>query len=162
MPEYHVARTSWYGMTLSSRALPRSAVPGAIRDARYQLTGHGPRTFETNAFRIRSEDLRISRRVACTSPCEGECRLQLSHWAFAEVCGQLLEEAEELFDFEPCYYRGKGSRSRNLAVDGYAIDDADKSMRLLVAEFSGQPSARTITRTDAKGEDLRCACRVCG
>ena len=73
-----------------------------------------------------------------------------SHSAFAEVCGELLEEAEELFDFEPCYYRGKGSRSRNLGVDGFAIDDADRSMRLMIAEFSGQPSARTITRTDAK------------
>jgi hypothetical protein len=73
-----------------------------------------------------------------------------SHSAFAEVCGEMLEEAEEIFDFEPCYFRGKGSRNRNLAVDGFAIDDADKSMRLMIADFSGQLQARTITRTDAR------------
>ena len=72
------------------------------------------------------------------------------HSAFAELCGELLEDAEEIFDFEPCYYRGKGSRGRNLAVDGYAFDDADNSMRLVVAVHSGEAEAKTLTRTDAR------------
>lgn len=74
-----------------------------------------------------------------------------THSAFAELCGQLLEDAEELSDFEACYYRGKGTRNRNLAVDGFAFDEVDKSVRLVVAAYSGEPSASTLTRTDAKG-----------
>lgn len=73
-----------------------------------------------------------------------------SHSAFVEVCGDLLGDAEEFGDLEPCYFRGKGLRNRNLAVDGYAFDDADDSLRLLVAEYSGGGAARTVTRTDAK------------
>lgn len=74
-----------------------------------------------------------------------------THSAFAELCGQLLEDAEELSDFEACYYRGKGARNRNLAVDGYAFDEVDKSVRLVVAAYSGEAAAATVTRTDAKG-----------
>ena len=72
------------------------------------------------------------------------------HSAFAELCGELLEDAEEVFDFEPCFYRGKGARNRNVAVDGYAFDDADKSARLVLALFSGEPETATLTRTDAR------------
>lgn len=72
------------------------------------------------------------------------------HSAFAELCGELLEEAEELFDFEPCYFRGRGSRNRNLAVDGYSFDEADQSFRIVVAELSGEQVAPRLTRTDAK------------
>lgn len=74
-----------------------------------------------------------------------------THSAFAELCGQLLEDAEELSDFEACYYRAKGARNRNLAVDGYAFDEVDKSVRLVVATYSGESCAATLTRTDAKG-----------
>lgn len=73
-----------------------------------------------------------------------------AHSAFAELSGELLEEAEELFDFAPCFYRGKGARSRNVAVDGYAFDDADNSARLMLAVFSGDQATSTLTRTDAK------------
>lgn len=72
------------------------------------------------------------------------------HSAFAELCGEMLEEAEEIFDFEPCYYRGRGSRNRNVAVDGFAFDEADKAMRLVVALYSGEPESRTLTKTDAR------------
>lgn len=70
--------------------------------------------------------------------------------AFAEECGQLLEDAEEISDFMLCYYHGRGSRNRNLAIDGYAFDDADGSVRLVVASFSGEGSAATITRSDVR------------
>lgn len=42
-----------------------------------------------------------------------------SHSAFAQVCGEMLEEAEEIFDFEPCYCKEKGSHNRNLRIDGF-------------------------------------------
>lgn len=73
-----------------------------------------------------------------------------THSAFAELCGQLLEDAEELSDFEPCYFRGKGSKNRNIAIDGFAFDDADRSLRLMIARHSGSGPAETLTRTDAK------------
>jgi len=74
------------------------------------------------------------------------------HSAFAELCGELLEEAEEIVDFQPCYYRGRGSRNRNLAVDGYSFDDADQGVRIVVAELSGMDGTESLTRADAKGQ----------
>ena len=73
-----------------------------------------------------------------------------THSAFTELCGELLEAAEELADFQPCYYRGKGTRRRNLAVDGYNIDDVDGSIRLVVTDFSGDLTAPALSKTDAQ------------
>jgi hypothetical protein len=73
-----------------------------------------------------------------------------THSAFTELCGELLEAAEELADFQPCYYRGKGTRRRNLAVDGYNIDDVDGSIRLVVTDFSGDLTAPALTKTEAQ------------
>lgn len=70
--------------------------------------------------------------------------------AFTEECGQLLEDAEEISDFSVCYYHERGARNRNLAVDGYAFDDADGSVRLVVASFSGEVAAATISRSDVR------------
>lgn len=72
------------------------------------------------------------------------------HSAFTQVVAEALEESEEIYDFAPCYYRGKGSRNRNLAIDGYAFDDADGSLRLVVAVFSGEPEATVVTKTEAR------------
>lgn len=46
-----------------------------------------------------------------------------THAEFVEVCAELLGNAEEIADFEACYFRGTGSRNRSLGVDGYALDD---------------------------------------
>jgi hypothetical protein len=72
------------------------------------------------------------------------------HSAFVSYCIQLLEDAEEVADFEGCYLRATGFRQRLLAVDGFAFDDADGSVRLFVAEFSGEDEAETLTQTQAK------------
>lgn len=74
----------------------------------------------------------------------------LIHLAFTERCGELLEEAEELFDFEHCYFRGTGYRNRSLAVDGYAFDDVDGSVRVIVGEYSGSEEPKTLTQTQAR------------
>lgn len=73
------------------------------------------------------------------------------HTAFVERAGELLEEAEEIFDFASCYYRGTGSRHRSSGVDGYAFDDADESLRCVIAEFSGGPELPTLNQTTARG-----------
>lgn len=69
---------------------------------------------------------------------------------FCLVAGELLEEADELIDFVPCPYRGFGPRRRSLAIDGYAFDEADGSLRLVITEFDGQDAPTTLTQTTAK------------
>lgn len=73
-----------------------------------------------------------------------------SHAEFVEYCGELLSDAEELSDFESCHYRGTGTRNRNLAVDGFAPDEVDGSIRLLIASFDGGTEPNTLTQTQAK------------
>ncbi len=62
-----------------------------------------------------------------------------THAEFVDICGELLSDAEELSDFEVCHYRGVGSRNRALGVDGFAQDEVDGSIRLIVAEYRGLP-----------------------
>ena len=73
-----------------------------------------------------------------------------THNEFVGVCAELLSDAEELSDFEACYFRGTGSRNRALAIDGLAQDDVDGSFRLVVANFSGAEAIETITQQSAK------------
>lgn len=58
------------------------------------------------------------------------------------MAGEMLEEAEELVDFVPCPYRGTGTRRRSLGIDGYAFDEADGSLRLVIAESTANSSRR--------------------
>ena len=76
--------------------------------------------------------------------------LNFRHSSFVEVAIRHLEEAGEVADFEPCYYRGTGSRRRALAVDGYAFDEADGSLRLFLADPSMAETAPTLTQTEAR------------
>ena len=73
-----------------------------------------------------------------------------THAEFVDVCAELLGDAEEIADFESCYYRGTGSRNRSLSVDGFAVDDLDGSMRLVIAEYGGDAEPTTLTQTNAK------------
>ena len=50
----------------------------------------------------------------------------------------------------PCYFRGSGSKNRSLAVDGYAQDSVDGSLRLVIADFSGLPEIPTLIQTQAR------------
>jgi len=69
---------------------------------------------------------------------------------FGTIAGEMLEEAEEFVDFVPCPYRGVGTRRRSIGIDGYAFDEADGSLRLVIAEFNGQHQPTTVTQTSAK------------
>ena len=81
-----------------------------------------------------------------------------THSMFVEVCAELLGDAEELSDFEPCYYRGSGSRNRSLAIDGFAQDSVDGSLRLVVADFSGDAEMQTL-ESDSGEDNVRKAHR---
>ncbi len=73
-----------------------------------------------------------------------------THAEFVDVCSELLGDAEEIADFEACYYRGTGSKGRSLGVDGYAVDDNDGSVRLVIAEYGGDAATTSLTQTIAK------------
>src|SRR5437763_7949985 len=72
------------------------------------------------------------------------------HSAFVEYCVQLLQDAEEVADFEACYYRGTGLKNKSIGVDGFAFDDADASVRLFLADFTGADDSGSLTQTHAK------------
>ena len=78
-----------------------------------------------------------------------------THAEFVEVCAELLGDAEEVSDFEACYFRGTGSKNRSLGVDGFALDDLDGSIRLVIAEYGGDAQPSTITQTAAKASFSR-------
>jgi len=68
---------------------------------------------------------------------------------FAFVCefSERLADAEEFQDFIPSHGSGIGHRRKKLRVDGYELDEADDSIRLLVADFKGENDLDTITKT---------------
>ena len=76
---------------------------------------------------------------------------------FVEDCGDRLLEAEELLSFEVCRFEGVNGKRKKLRVDGYAFDEADNSMALLVADFFNEDEITTFVASDAKAAigDLR-------
>ena len=75
--------------------------------------------------------------------------------AFVDCGIRLLQEAEEVANFEQCYFRGTGSKNRNLEIDGFEFDDADGSVRLFLADFKGGEEPETLTQTQAKASFSR-------
>ncbi len=73
-----------------------------------------------------------------------------THAEFVDYCADLLADADEVADFENGYFRGTGSKNRSLGVDGFALDETDGSMRLVIADYEGTGDARTLTQTQAK------------
>lgn len=71
--------------------------------------------------------------------------------SFVGEASQRLAEAEAVENLEALHFRGTGRRNRNLGVDGFDLDDADGSITLAIAKFSGS-SAETpaINQTEAK------------
>ncbi len=72
------------------------------------------------------------------------------HSSFLDVAVRYLEEAEEVADFQPIFYRGFGDHNRALGIDGYAFDDADDSLRVFLADPSLEEQTPTLTQTEAK------------
>lgn len=70
--------------------------------------------------------------------------------AFVDAAVDTLVDAGEISDFEPSHYRGVGARKRATAIDGYSFDEADGSVRLVIADWRGDDDAPTLTLTDAK------------
>ena len=72
---------------------------------------------------------------------------------FVDEVGERLTDAEEFSDFIACRYEGMSGK-RKLQIDGYAFDDADNSLALLIADYSNDdvmPSFNTADATKSFG-----------
>lgn len=69
--------------------------------------------------------------------------------SFVSAFAQYLQEAEFLMDFTAAYYEGTGKRNRKMRVDGYAYDEFDKTISLIIADYDASENERVLTRTQA-------------
>jgi AIPR protein. len=68
--------------------------------------------------------------------------------AFVHLSADRLMEAEELDNFEHCYYEGNGKKNRKLMIHGYSFDDVEGSVKLVISSYSGREELRTLTQTE--------------
>jgi hypothetical protein len=71
--------------------------------------------------------------------------------AFVEDAGRRLTEAEEFTDFQRCQFSRSLPGGAAMQVDGYAFDDADGSLALMIADFAGTEDMSPIGREEAQG-----------
>lgn len=88
------------------------------------------------------KDFIESIKTAATVTGEGSCA------SFVYNMAQYLIDAEVLADFAPSFYTGKNGRY-NYRVDGYAFDEFDNTMNLIIADFDGNDLERRLTGTSA-------------
>lgn len=69
--------------------------------------------------------------------------------SFVSSFAQYLQEAEFLMDFNASYFEGTGKHNRKLRVDGYAYDEFDKTMSLIIAEYDAHETEKVLTKTQA-------------
>ncbi|QOX63803.1 AIPR family protein [Anoxybacterium hadale] len=74
---------------------------------------------------------------------EGSCASFVSSFA------RYLQESEYLMDFTSSYFEGTGKQNRKLRVDGYAYDEFDKTMTLIIADYDVSDDMRTLAKTQA-------------
>lgn len=74
---------------------------------------------------------------------EGSCASFVSSFA------RYLQESEYLMDFTSSYFEGTGKQNRKLRVDGYAYDEFDKTMTLIIADYDVSDDKRTLAKTQA-------------
>ncbi|AGG05892.1 AIPR family protein [Dehalococcoides mccartyi] len=75
---------------------------------------------------------------------EGSCA------SFVAEFARYLQEADYLMDFTASYFEGTGKHNRRLRVDGYAYDEFDKTMYLIIADYDGFDDERVLGQTQAK------------
>ncbi|MEI7105876.1 AIPR family protein [Pectobacterium versatile] len=70
--------------------------------------------------------------------------------SFVSTFSHYLQEADFLQDFTPSYFEGTGKYNRKLRVDGYAYDEFDKTMNLIIADYDSSESEQILSKTQAK------------
>lgn len=74
---------------------------------------------------------------------EGSCA------SFVTAFAHYLQEAEYLLDFSSSYFEGIGKQNRKLRVDGYAYEEFDKTMSLVIADYDVSDAERVLVKTQA-------------
>ena len=74
---------------------------------------------------------------------EGSCA------SFVTAFAHYLQEAEYLLDFSSSYFEGIGKQNRKLRVDGYAYEEFDKTMSLIIADYDVSDAERVLVKTQA-------------
>ena len=77
-----------------------------------------------------------------------ESNLDFNRAGFVDEVGERLTDAEEFSDFVACRYEGTSGK-RKLQIDGYAFDDADNSLALLIADYSNDDDMPSFNTADA-------------
>lgn len=90
------------------------------------------------------KDFLESSKAAAAVTGEGSCA------SFVDNMAQYLIDAEVLQDFTPCFFTGQGKRNSKYRVDGYVLNEFDDTMVLIIADYEGTDSERTITKTLAQ------------
>ena len=70
--------------------------------------------------------------------------------SFAGAFAKYLQDAEFLMDYNAAYFEGTGKNNRKLRVDGYAYDEFDKTMSLIIADYDNSGIERVLTKTQAR------------
>jgi hypothetical protein len=70
--------------------------------------------------------------------------------AFVEDAGRRLTEAEEFTDFQRCQSARSLPGEASIQVDGYAFDDVDGSLALVIADFAGTEDMSPISSHEAQ------------
>lgn len=86
--------------------------------------------------------------IKATAATEGEG----SNAAFVSVASNYLISAEVLADFTSAFYYGNGKNNRKIRVDGYAVDDFDLTINLVIADYTGDTQRDPITKLYAKAQ----------
>ena len=70
--------------------------------------------------------------------------------SFASVAARNLEDAEIISDYELCFHNSYGKRRKKLRIDGYAFDEADGTMNILIVDYRGDEVAPTLNKAAAE------------
>ena len=72
---------------------------------------------------------------------EGSCA------SFVALFANYLQEADYLLDFTASFFTGIGKQNRRIRVDGYAYDEFDQTMSLIIADYDVMDDERVLART---------------
>ncbi|WP_436371777.1 AIPR family protein [Cytobacillus sp. BC1816] len=73
-----------------------------------------------------------------------------SNTAFVNIIADNLVSAEVIPDFTNAFYLGQGIRNRKVRIDGYALDEFDNTLNLIVSDYNASEEGAILTRKDAE------------
>jgi hypothetical protein len=88
----------------------------------------------------------LMQEVAARASARGE----LTRTVLVEDLVQRLVDGDELQDWVPCYYDGRGARGRTIGVDGYSTDELglDGTLHIIVADLRAGTAPEALATAD--------------